>query len=949
MSASNATPPPDIRFREVFEQSPISMQLLALDGSTVSVNQAWEALWLGPHGAALKELVLSGQYNILSDPQLEAKGITPYLRRAFAGDVVNLPPILYDPAELGVMGRRRWVTSRAYPIRDAGGAVAEVMLMHEDITDRLDAERELQVGEERFRSLVMATSDIVWTCTGDGSLVDDCPSWGRFTGQSVAQWRGDGWLDAVHPEDRASASAAWRASQASGTRYETEYRLRRADGVYRLTQARAVALHTVDGRVREWVGTNTDITEQRQAQQILRSSEQRMQRMFDTMPQKIFTTSANGAVEYANQAWIDFTGMPDSGVLGWHWAGVIHPVDLAPNQAAWLQALASGAQLETEQRFRRHDGVYRWHLTRVVPLRGDDEQIVMWVGSNTDIDEVKQAEAELARRLDIERRHFAILSKVAAASHQLHTATSVEDMASQLVAMVRDILDVHQASIFLKGSEQAAGATSAISVSDKYQTAQHGHAVSARPGLDALVRATRAPLRLTQAQLERHPDLPCAAGAMGDAPPLRGLLAVPLLASDGSSIGLLQASDRYHGEFTEEDEAILTQLAAIAATGFENARLYASLEEQHRRKDEFLAMLAHELRNPLAPIRTAADVLALATPDPERVRKMSSVIARQVTHMSALVDDLLDVSRVTRGLIQLDKQDLDVARLVIDAIEQAQPLMDARRHTVTIVPAAQPVQVCGDYKRLVQVLSNLLNNAAKYTAPGGRIEVCTQVADDTVTLSVTDNGAGIAPELQPRVFELFSQASRNSDRTQGGLGIGLALVKNLIELHGGTVSCASEGSGRGSSFTMTLPRLAQCPDATADAYPAMVDAPSQPKRILLVDDNIDAAHTLACFLEAAGHHVLVEHASAPALTRARVNLPQVCLLDIGLPDMDGHALAARMRDLPGMAHVVLIAVTGYGSDLDREKSLSAGFDHHLVKPVDVTLLPALFDRRRSTT
>ncbi|QYF94389.1 PAS domain S-box protein [Massilia sp. PAMC28688] len=935
----------EIRFREVFEQSPISMQLLALDGTTVGVNKAWEALWLGAHGDALKALVLSGRYNILSDPQLEAKGIAPFLRRAFAGETVNIPPILYDPTELGVEGRPRWVTSRAYPIRDHGGAIVEVMLMHEDISDRVEAERTLRLGEERFRSLVVAISQIVWLCDEDGQLTDDSPSWGQFTGQTVEQWRGNGWLDAVHPEDRAGAAAAWAASQAAATLYQTEYRVRRADGAYRLMEARAVPLQGTHGKVREWVGINTDITEQRRAEQALHHNEQRMRRMFDTMQLKVFTATASGSVDYANQAWTDFTGLPHGGIMGWDWAGLVHPDDLAPSQRAWERSLATGAQLETEQRFRRQDGAYRWHLTRVVPMRGDDGAILMWVGSNTDIHEVKSAETELARRLATERRHFAILSKVAAASHQLHSATTVEDMARQLVEMVRDILEVHQAAISISSGEQPAQAITACSRSDQYAAARPADGA---PGLDALMGAAGRTLRLTRAQLVRQLEAAGAPALPGQLPQ-QGVLAVPLLASDGTRIGLLQASDRREGDFTEEDEAILTQLAAIAASGFENARLYASLQDQHRHKDEFLAMLAHELRNPLAPIRTAADVLAMATPDQARVRQMSGVIGRQVSHMSALVDDLLDVSRVTRGLIELADDELDVRHLVREAIEQAQPMVEARGHTLTVVLCPQPAQVRGDSKRLVQVLANILNNAAKYTPRGGTIEMRTESTADTVTLQVTDNGSGIAPDLQPYVFDLFSQAKRNSDRSQGGLGIGLALVKNLVELHGGSVTCFSSGAGTGSRFTVSLPRLVvQGPRAAGARETASEAVPGQPVRILLVDDNIDAAHTLACYLEAAGHEVMVEHAGAPALTRARVHLPHVCILDIGLPDMDGHALAARLRDLPHMSGVMLIAVTGYGSELDKEKSLAAGFDHHLVKPVDVRLLPALFEQARGT-
>lgn len=372
--------------------------------------------------------------------------------------------------------------------------------------------------------------------------------------------------------------------------------------------------------------------------------------------------------------------------------------------------------------------------------------------------------------------------------------------------------------------------------------------------------------------------------------------------------------------------------------------LQEEAEARNRQQNEFLAMLAHELRNPLAPIRTAADLLAVAPPDTRQIRQLSGVISRQVSHMAALVDDLLDVSRVTRGLISLASEALDVSRLVRDAIEQAQPLIEARRHTLTVIMSPEPVQTRGDYKRLIQVLCNLLNNAARYTAPGGAIQIRVEAAPDTVRFVIADNGAGIAPELQSCVFELFSQATRNPDRAQGGLGIGLALVKNLVALHGGDVACSSAGIGHGSTFTVSLPRLSGPAVQAQQESAAGVPSQAARLRVLLVDDNVDAAETLGAYLDAVGHEVVVEHDGAAALARLESGAFDACILDIGLPGMDGHALARQVRALPAMAQAVLIAVTGYGRESDKATSTAAGFDHHLVKPVDVRLLPALLER-----
>ena len=387
-------------------------------------------------------------------------------------------------------------------------------------------------------------------------------------------------------------------------------------------------------------------------------------------------------------------------------------------------------------------------------------------------------------------------------------------------------------------------------------------------------------------------------------------------------------------------------MLAICIDISKRKRAEEALRDADRRKDEFLAMLAHELRNPMAPIRAAADLLATTQLDAERLRRTSQIVSRQVGHMTGLVDDLLDVSRVTRGLIELERHNLDMKQVIADAIEQSRPLMEAKSHRLTLELPAEPAHVLGDQKRLVQIVSNLLNNAAKYTPAAGSVRVTMQTGGMQVTLAVQDNGIGIAPELQPRVFDLFTQADRSADRAQGGLGIGLALVKSLVELHGGEVRCDSEGPGTGSRFTVILPRVA-APGPATPAGGAPAAAAGVCRRILLVDDNADAAQMLAMFLDMAGHEVMVEHAPLAALERAEQAAPDVCILDIGLPDMDGYALARRLRELPATAGALLVALTGYGQERDRQQAMEAGFDHHLVKPVPTGDLLALIARTRA--
>jgi PAS domain S-box-containing protein len=374
-------------------------------------------------------------------------------------------------------------------------------------------------------------------------------------------------------------------------------------------------------------------------------------------------------------------------------------------------------------------------------------------------------------------------------------------------------------------------------------------------------------------------------------------------------------------------------------------RAIDQLTEADARKDEFLAMLAHELRNPLAPIRAAAELLRLARLDEAHVRRTSQIIGRQVDHMTGLVDDLLDVSRVTRGLIDLDKTAVDMRHVVTEAVEQVNPLIQARRHHLALHLAPEAVMVMGDNKRLVQILANLLQNAAKYTHEGGNIVLKTEVRDSKVRIDVVDDGIGMDPELATQVFDLFSQAKRTPDRSSGGLGLGLALVKSLVELHGGTVTCCSEGVGHGSTFSVCLP-LWSAGVRSVSSTDAGGHLPSseKPLRVMVVDDNTDAAQMLGMLLEAFGYQVMIEYGARQALERSRVDPPNVYVLDIGLPEIDGNELALRLKAQSESARAILIALTGYGQRYDRERSLAAGFNYYFVKPVDTAKLLTVLDQ-----
>jgi PAS domain S-box-containing protein len=366
-----------------------------------------------------------------------------------------------------------------------------------------------------------------------------------------------------------------------------------------------------------------------------------------------------------------------------------------------------------------------------------------------------------------------------------------------------------------------------------------------------------------------------------------------------------------------------------------------ALRDLDHRKDEFLAMLAHELRNPLAPIRTAAEALLIAPQDAQVARKASEVIARQMRHVTKLVDDLLDVSRVTRGLVTLDADAVDLAGVVRGAVEQATPLLQARRHTLRTSLEGGSLVARGDRARLTQVVANLLNNAARYTPEGGLIQVTLASTAAEALVKVEDNGQGIDASLLSRIFELFTQGPRTIDRASGGLGIGLALVRRLAELHGGSVEAHSAGPGQGSRFVLRLPRVLERPAGEPAEAPAA--GRSKALRVVIVDDNQDAADTLAMLLEVAGHQVHRCYNAASALALPASREADVFLLDIGLPDLDGLELGQRLRRQN--SHALLIAASGYGQPADIARSREAGFDHHLVKPITFEALAATLRAR----
>ena len=399
-------------------------------------------------------------------------------------------------------------------------------------------------------------------------------------------------------------------------------------------------------------------------------------------------------------------------------------------------------------------------------------------------------------------------------------------------------------------------------------------------------------------------------------------------------------AEKARTELSRQSESELrAEASRRAAVEGELRERAEQLADADRRKDEFLAMLGHELRNPLGAVSNALHVLRAAgdAGGPGRGARMLDVIERQVGHLTRLVGDLLEVSRITRGEISLRKEALDLRAVVVRAVETAQPWIDERGHRLALERPPQALTLPGDAMRLEQVFANLLHNAAKYTDPGGRIDVSLERDGDAAVVHVRDDGIGIQPELLPHVFELFTQGDRSLDRARGGLGIGLTLVRRIVELHGGSIEARSEGAGRGAEMVVRLPvGEAMAPvEAVAAAPPPREEVDAGRPRMLIVEDQLDAAEGLAELMRMRGFAVEIALDGVAALASAEARVPGVVLLDLGLPGLDGFEVARRLRQLPGLGDALLIALSGYGRDEDRERGRAAGIDHHLVKPVEL--------------
>jgi signal transduction histidine kinase len=617
----------------------------------------------------------------------------------------------------------------------------------------------------------------------------------------------------------------------------------------------------------------------------------------------------------------------------------VHPDDLPMVRDGIAQALAGGPAYSAEMRIVLPGGRSRWINTKSHLVRGDDDRPLRMVGASIDVTqrvELLAAERRARAEAEVARRRLELLAGAGEVlSRSLDPDETLQAIATTLVPQIADWcrIDLLDGNGVLQ--RRLAYHSDPVRAERALTLARELRAAPDTVGSMAWVLATGRSHYggFDGPATAADPALHLYTRTLG----LKFQYVMPLIAR-GRTIGTMAVIQAESGRgLTEEDRALVLALGQRAALALDNARLYAEAgaarqqaESANRAKDEFLAMLGHELRNPLAPITTALELMALRGPGASVEERR--IIGRQVTHLSRLVEDLLDVSRITQGKVQLRREAVDMRTVVANAVELTRPLFETHAHPVELRLGERRAIVSGDAVRLTQVLCNLLVNAAKFTPRDGHVTLGLRAEGGFVEILVEDSGSGIAPQLLPRVFDLFVQGQQAMDRRAGGLGLGLTIVRMLVEMHGGTVAAASEGPGLGSSFIVRLPSSSEMIEPAAESEPAQPPEVSG-GRILVVDDNADAASTLASLLQLVGYEVRCAGDGEAALALLDDYVPELALLDIGLPGIDGYQLARLLRADPRMAGARLVALTGYGRDNDRARALQARFDEHLVKPV----------------
>lgn len=817
------------------------------------------------------------------------------------------------------------LAGRGYVFKDGEGRPLKLVGVNIDITERWQA-------AERFRLAADAVNGIIYECDVRTGNVERSRGLYEIVGYHpgdvppTTQW----WTEQIHPDDRERVLRVdpdvIRPSNAP-----VEYRLRHKDGRWLHVEDRAVVVRDGNGHPIKLVGCTVDVTERKKAERTLEENRKSLYNLIEWCPFGIYIVDADFRIASVN------AGSQDKA-----FANVRHLIGRPFNEAMrilWPEPVAAECirifrhTLATGEPYSSSDFVspradidrtegYEWELHRISLPDGRYGVVCYYF----DATRLRQVERELREAGEQQR----LLSETAA----VLLATDEPD--AMLKGLFGKIASQFGLDAYLNFMVDETGNRLRLASSTGFpdEVCRSLERLDFGQAVCGTVALSHQPFHACRIQESEEPKVQLVR-SLG----LRVYACFPLMA-DRNLLGTLSFASRSRDEFAPVELSFFQTVCTYVATTYERLRLVSQLSDANQKKDEFLATLAHELRNPLAPIRNGLQVMKLAGNDRDTVERSRSMMERQFEQMVRLVDDLMDVSRITRGKVELKKQRVRLSAVVGSAVEACRPLIDQMGHELTVTLPAQPIIVDADPTRLAQVFANLLNNAAKYSEPGGHVCLTVERQGSDVVVSVKDTGIGIPANKLTSIFDMFSQVDRSLERSQGGLGIGLSLVKGLVEMHGGRVEAKSEGLGQGSEFLVRLPVVVEASIPPTDDRSER-PAPRSSLNILIVDDNRDGADSLAMMLKIMGNQTHTAYDGKEGVEVAERVRPDVVLLDIGLPKMNGFEVCRHLRQQPWAKSVILIAVTGWGQEEDRRRSHDAGFDHHMVKPVDPTALMKL--------
>jgi PAS domain S-box-containing protein len=758
-------------------------------------------------------------------------------------------------------------------------------------------------------------------------------------------------LSLIHPEDLPSFQTSVAYAVENFLPWRWEGRIITPSGKLKWIGGSSRAVPTAEGDV--WDGLLIDITNQKQAEAALRQSEEFNRQILDSSDDCIKVLDLSGQLLYMSPGGQRLLCLDDiTPLLNLSWIEFLAAADQQTAQKAITQAKAG--KIVTFQAYRAtQTGEPKWWDNKITPIKGADGQVESLLCISRDITDSRLAELEREHLLASERHYANQLQGLTTAALAINSALSVEEVLQVITQQAAAIIGTHQSVTSMTINQDWEQAIHAMYLSEKYAQWQDYNAKPDGSGIYASVCRLNRPMRMTQAQLESNPHWRGFSNEAKNHPPMRGWLAAPLVGRDGDNIGLIQLSDKYEGEFTAADEAILVQLAQMASIAVENAHLYQAQQQArlaaetlreeaqaaNRVKDEFLAVLSHELRSPLNPILGWATLLQTHKVDEARLAQGLATIERNAQLQSELIGDLLDVSRILRGKLRLNVATVDLVEIIEEAMETVRLAAQAKSVQVQAFLEPNVGQVSGDATRLQQVVWNLLSNAVKFTPEGGQVNIRLERHDSQCKITISDTGKGIHPDFLPFVFDYFRQEDSATTRKFGGLGLGLAIARYLVELHGGRIEAESPGIGQGATFTIRLPLMSIQPTTNPDSQVLDSFLDLSNIKILVVDDETDTLEFTALLLEQYGAIVTAVSSAAEAIEALTKNQYDVLLSDIAMPDVNGYMLLQQVRNLlPQAKNIPAIALTAYAGELNQQQAFKAGFQKHISKPIEARKL-----------